>query len=175
MNLSYLAIAANVPLGFAFAEYYLRVGTSDVPYFAEALRVNQLAAFLELCMEPAFTAVQQNMMYKARAAAEGLSVVLKTLTIFGLIFWAHSRGIDLGVLPFAVGEVVNSITLTAVYWSMTLPVSWASNFSLFPKRLRSRCVYPPQRRKLGTFIDSVLIVVRKSNTSLISSLSLCFL
>jgi hypothetical protein len=142
INLSYLAILANVPLGFTFAEWYR--GTelmARVPYFEDALRVNQFAAFLELLMEPAFTTVQQEMLYGARAAAEGSSVVLKTLTVFALFFWAHSQGRDLGVLPFAVGEVVNSITLIVVYWAWTMPLARRKGFSLFPKRMSSRCVF----------------------------------
>jgi oligosaccharide translocation protein RFT1 len=142
VNLSYLAIFANVPLGFAFAQWYQ--GTElmrQIPYFGEALRVNQFAAFLELLMEPAFTAVQQNMLYGARAAAEGSSVVLKTLTVFGLYFWAHSQGRDLGVLPFAIGEVVNSMILIMVYWAWTIPIAQAQGFRLLPKRMSSRCVF----------------------------------
>lgn len=157
VNLSYLAILANIPLGFLFAQWYLRLAYVDVPYFAAALRVNQLAAFLELCMEPAFTAVQHNMMYKARAAAEGSSVILKTLTVFGLFFWARKQGMDIGVLPFAAGELVNSLTLTTVYWSMTIPVAHEKGFSLFPRKLSSRCVRPPPERKQDSLINVYLL------------------
>ncbi|KAK5168659.1 Oligosaccharide translocation protein rft1 [Saxophila tyrrhenica] len=139
INLSYLAIMANIPLGFTFAHWYLSSMDTytAVPYFAEALRVNQLAAFVELLMEPAYTAVQQNMLYKARAAAEGSSVILKTLTVFGLFYWANKQGINIGVLPFAAGELVNSFTLTAVYWAWTIPVARANNFSLFLSKMKS--------------------------------------
>ncbi|KAK3691901.1 Oligosaccharide translocation protein rft1 [Vermiconidia calcicola] len=161
VNLSYLAILANIPLGFGIAQWYLSKMTtySSVPYFAEALRVNQLAALLELLMEPAFTVVQHNMLYKARAAAEGSSVILKTTTVFGLFIWAHRQGIDVGVLPFAVGELVNSITLTSVYWSMTIPVAKAKNFSLFLEKIKS------SRR-----IDYVFSLFSKPLLYLISSL-----
>ena len=148
INLSYLAILANVPLGFMFAEWYRGTDLmARVPYFGEALRVSQLAAFLELLMEPAFTTVQHNMLYGARAAAEGSSVVLKTLTVFGLFFWAHSQGMDLGVLPFAVGEVVNSITLTVVYWVRIIPIARRGGFSLVPKTMSSRFVSPQYSKK----------------------------
>ena len=143
VNLSYLAIAANIPLGFLFAEWYRGQSYPNVAYFAEALRVNQLAALVELLMEPAFTAVQQHMLYKARAAAEGLSVMLKTFTVFSLFVWARREGVELGVLPFAIGELVNSLTLTIVYWRMTISVARAKNFSLFPRRMQSRCVPTP--------------------------------
>ena len=140
VNLSYLGLVACVPIGATFAQWYLAVSHVNVPYFAEALRVNQLAAFVELCMEPAFTAVQHNLLYKTRAAAEGLSVILKTLTVFGLFTWSRRQGLDIGVLPFSAGELVNSITLAAVYWLSTVPVAREKNFSLLPKRIETRCV-----------------------------------
>ncbi len=145
-----------------------------VPYFGEALRVSQLAAFLELLMEPAFTSVQHNMLYGARAVAEGASVVLKTLTVFGLFFWAHSQGKDLGVLPFAVGEVVNSITLTIVYWTRVIPIARTNGFSLFPKTMSSRCV-SPQSSKEFTIHSLILFssLVLTSNIYFRSSPSLC--
>lgn len=141
INLSYLAILAGFPISALLAEWYLSVGSLDVAYFSQALRVNQLAALVELLMEPAFTAAQQNLMYGARATAEGASVILKTVTVFSLFFWSHSRGIDLGVLPYAVGELVNSVVLTTVYWSLTAPVARDKKFSLFPRKMKSRCVY----------------------------------
>ena len=140
INLSYLAIIAGLPIGEVLAEWYLSLNTSEVAYFAQALRVYQLAAFGELLMEPAFTAVQQNLMYGARAVAEGSSVILKTLTVFGLFIWANLKGKDIGVLPYAAGEMVNSIVLTSVYWTMTAPVAKEKNFSLWPRKMASRCV-----------------------------------
>jgi oligosaccharide translocation protein RFT1 len=177
VNLSYLAILANIPLGFTFAHWYLSNAGSymDVPYFAEALRVNQLAAFVELLMEPAFTVVQQNMLYKARAAAEGSSVILKTLTVFALFIWSSKQGLDLGVLPFAIGELVNSFTQTAVYWAWTAPTAKDINFSLFPHKLKSRCVEADQLSSVGVqSVDRFILVVRKSNTSLVFSRGLCY-
>lgn len=146
INLSYLAILAGLPIGAVLAEWYLTMRVLDVAYFTQALRINQLAAFVELLMEPAFTAVQQNLMYGARAAAEGSSVILKTLTVFALFLWGHSKGMDLGVLPYAAGELVNSVVLTAVYWTLTAPVAQEKKFSLFPTKMTSRCVAPPQCR-----------------------------
>lgn len=148
INLSYLAILAGLPIGAIIAEWYLSMSYGSIAYFALALRVNQLAAFVELLMEPAYTAVQQNLLYKFRAAAEGSSVILKTLTVFSLVFWSRSRGIDLGVLPFAAGELVNSITLTCVYWVLTSPVAREKKFSLLPKKMESRCVHATSECKI---------------------------
>lgn len=145
INLSYLAIIAGLPIGAILAEWYLSMQVLDVAYFAQALRIYQLAAFGELLMEPAFTAVQQNLMYGARAAAEGSSVILKTVTVFGLFIWAHVNGKDIGVLPYAAGEMVNSIVLTTVYWTLTAPVAREKKFSLWPKKMVSRCVSSTSR------------------------------
>lgn len=142
VNLSYLAIIAGLPIGAILAEWYLTMRVLNIAYFAEALRVNQLAAIVELLMEPAFTVVQQNLMYGSRAAAEGSSVILKTLTVFALFLWGNAKGLNLGVLPYAVGELVNSIVLTSVYWALTSPVAKEKKFSLFPKKMQTRCVMP---------------------------------
>ncbi|KAF2487095.1 Rft protein-domain-containing protein [Neohortaea acidophila] len=156
INLSYLAILAGFPISALLAEWYLSVGSLDVAYFSQALRVNQLAALVELLMEPAFTAAQQNLMYGARATAEGASVILKTVTVFSLFFWSHSRGIDLGVLPYAVGELVNSVVLTTVYWSLTAPVARDKKFSLFPRKMKSS---PSQRYLLSYFYKPLLWLI----------------
>ena len=147
INLSYLAIFAGLPIGTILAEWYLRSSYAEIALFSQALRVNQLAAFVELLMEPAYTAVQHNLLYKYRAAAEGSSVVLKTLTVFSLVLWGRSRGIDLGVLPFAAGELVNSITLTSVYWILITPIVRKQGISLFPRKMVSRCVHTASRCK----------------------------
>ena len=153
INLSYLAVAAGLPIGLISAHWYLSMAYPDVPYFVEALRVNELAAMVELCMEPAFVAVQQNMLFKSRAAAEGLSFVLKTVTVASIVFWSRHKGVDLGVLPFAAGELVNSVALLMVYWILTIPVARERSFSLFPKRMRSRCVMVTSTCKLRSLIS----------------------
>lgn len=170
INLSYLAIIANLPLGFVFGRWYMRFGDrADVAYFEEALLVCQFAAFVELCMEPAFTAVQHNMLYKARAAAEGSSAVTKTITVFALFYWADRNLISIGVLPFAMGELVNSVTLTAVYWVWTIPLARSYGFSLFPRRMKSRCVLQYYLQSVSSSTLILSHIVLKSNTSSLSS------
>ena len=140
INLSYLAVAAGPFIALLFAQAYLSSGYPDVPYVITALRINGLAAMIELVSEPAFVAVQQNMLYKTRAAAEASAVVVKTFATAGLVFWGHHKAIDLGVLPFAVGELAYSSTLTVVYLFRTAPVAHAEAFSLLPRTIAARCV-----------------------------------
>lgn len=140
VNLSYLAIIAGVPIGAAFAQMYLGTSYPDVPYLVTALRINGVTAMVELLSEPAFVAVQQNMLYKTRAAAEASAVVVKTLATAGLVIWSRQQKLDLGVLPFAVGELAYSSTLTVVYLVQTTSFARTQNFSLLPKPIKSRCV-----------------------------------
>lgn len=140
INLSYLAIAAGLPIGALLAQMYLGTNYPDVPYLTTALRINEFTVMMELLSEPAFVAVQQNMLYKTRAAAEATAVIMKTLATAGLVFWSRYKGLELGVLPFAAGELAYSTSLTIVYLSQTASVARLKDFSLLPKRMISRCV-----------------------------------
>ncbi|KJY01370.1 hypothetical protein TI39_contig293g00022 [Zymoseptoria brevis] len=133
INLSYLAIAGGCPIALFLAQWYLSTSYPDVPYFVEALRICELAAIVELFSEPAFVAVQQNMLYKTRAAAEASAVVVKTFTTAAIVFWGQHKGIELGVLPFAAGELAYCSILTLVYLWQTVPVARLQKFSLLPR------------------------------------------
>jgi hypothetical protein len=146
INLSYLALAGGCPIALFLAQWYLSTSYPDVPYFVEALRICELAAIVELFSEPAFVAVQQNLLYKTRAAAEASAVVLKTFTTAAVVFWSQHKGVKLGVLPFAAGELAYCSGLTIVYLWQTTPVARAQNFSLLPRIVKSRCVVLPPRR-----------------------------
>lgn len=144
INLSYLALAAGAPIGFTLGQLYLSRGSvPDVPYLHEALKIDHFAAMIELFGEPGFVAVQQGMLYKVRAAAEATAVVMKTLTTAGLVLWSKYNGIDLGVLPFAAGELAYSASLTVVYRTQTMRPAREQNYSLTLRKIESRCVLPP--------------------------------
>ena len=169
VNLSYLAILAGVPIALGAAAWYLRVGHPDVPFFVEALRVNGVAAVVELCKEPAFVAVQQRMLYKIRAAAEVPGVMMKAFATAGLVFWGRSQGIDLGVLPFAAGEFANSATMAVIYLYQTSRVAKREGFSLLPTKMKSRCVpsIPPRPKQASINQNQFLIltVPKRPSTS----------
>ncbi|KAF2770441.1 Rft-1-domain-containing protein [Teratosphaeria nubilosa] len=137
INLSYLAIIAGLPVGELLAEMYLRTNYPAVPYLTTALRINQFTAMVELISEPGFVAVQQNMLYKTRAAAEATAVVMKTVATAGLVFWNIYTDVDLGVLPFAAGELAYSSSLTIVYLWQTSAVARLKAFKLLPRKMKS--------------------------------------
>lgn len=140
INLSYLSLGGGIPIVLGFAQWYLSTDFPHVPYFVESLRICQLAALIELLSEPAFVAAQQNMQYGTRASAEASAVVSKTIATAGTVFWSQSRGLELGALPFAAGELAYCTILTVVYVWRTIPTATARGFSLLPKKIEQRCV-----------------------------------
>lgn len=138
VNISYLTILAGGPIGFTLAQAYLRTETPKVAYLHVSMKICHFAAMLELLSEPSFAAVQQIMLYKTRAAAEGAAVLMKTFATAGLVFWSRHRSIDLGVLPFAAGEFAYGATLAVVYVLSVRPVAREKGFSLLPRETSGR-------------------------------------
>lgn len=137
VNLSYLAVFFGTPLAYLLALFWLRSDTPAVPYFVEALIVYCLATFLELLSEPAFSVVQQKLLYKIRASAESTATLLRCVGTCGSAIVASRAGLDVGVLPFAVGQLAYALSLLVVYTYNIWPVSKADRFSMFPERIPS--------------------------------------
>jgi hypothetical protein len=135
VNLSYLAVFFGTPLAYLLALFVLRSDRPDVPYFVESLLVYCLATFIELLSEPAFSVVQQKLLYKVRASAESTATLLRCVGTCGSAIIASQAGLDIGVLPFAAGQLAYACSLLAVYTYNTWPVSKADGFSLFPEKL----------------------------------------
>lgn len=159
INLSYLAILAGGPIGFTLAQAYLRTDVPKVANLHVSLKICHFAAMIELLSEPSFVAVQQHMLYKTRAAAEGAAVMLKTLATAGLVFWSRSRSVDVGVLPFAAGEFAYGATLAVIYISSVRSVALEKGFSLLPREMSERFVVPPPivKRRRSLIFSSMQI------------------
>ncbi|KAH7356300.1 Rft protein-domain-containing protein [Pyrenochaeta sp. MPI-SDFR-AT-0127] len=142
VNLSYLAVFCGTPLAYLLALLWLQSTTPDVPYFLEALILYCLATFIELLSEPAFSAVQQKLLYRIRASAESSATLLRCFGTCGSAIVASRAGLDIGVLPFALGQLSYALGLLAVFWYKTWPVSKADRFSLFPKEIPSTVENP---------------------------------
>ena len=134
VNLSYLAVFVGTPLAYLLALSWLQSDTPSVPFFTEALIVYCLATFLELLSEPSFSAVQQKLLYKIRASAESSATLLRCFGTCGSAILANQAGLDIGVLPFAIGQLMYATALLVVYTYQTWPVATADGFSLFPER-----------------------------------------
>jgi oligosaccharide translocation protein RFT1 len=137
VNLAYLSIAIGVPLSFVLAKLYLGVGVGKVPFFAEALGVYAVGAVVELCVEPAFVAAQQKLLFKVRATSEAVATLTRCFVTCGCAIWAAREGRDLGVLPFALGQLAYASILLKLYILQMWSISSRENFSLLPKKLTS--------------------------------------
>jgi hypothetical protein len=181
VNLSYLAVFFGTPLAYLLALFWLRSGTPAVPYFLEALIVYCLATFIELLSEPAFSAVQQKLLYKIRASAESTATLLRCFGTCGSAILASRAGLDIGVLPFAIGQLAYALSLIAVYTYKTWPVSKADKFSLFPEKIPSTKESPsvwnyfstPLLRLTGslTLQSSLKYILTQGDSLLIASLA----
>ncbi|KAI9740944.1 MAG: Oligosaccharide translocation protein rft1 [Claussenomyces sp. TS43310] len=137
VNLAYISIC----LGFAFAAFlgglYLqslqsRPTVLAVPYFKVALRLYAAATLCELFAEPCFVVVQQRSEYRIRASAEAIATVLRTVVTCGSAILAAIKGIDVGVLPFALGQSVYGLSILLVYYGRVLGVAARGKFRLIP-------------------------------------------
>jgi hypothetical protein len=120
---------------YGIALAWLKSETPDVPYFTDALTVYCLATFIELFTEPAFAAVQQKLLYKIRASAESIATVLRCFGTCGSAILASRAGINIGVLPFAIGQLAYALGLLVVFTYKTVPVARIGQFSLLLKRI----------------------------------------
>ncbi|KAI1136298.1 Rft-1-domain-containing protein [Hypoxylon sp. FL0543] len=128
-----LGLGASVGLGWAYL-HYVDAATADTPYLGVALRVYGLAAIVELLSEPAFVILQYRLRFGPRAAAESIATFLRCIVTFGVANWAWRRGLELGVLPFALGQLAYGLGLLAVYTWYGAQLASTEDFSLFPRK-----------------------------------------
>jgi oligosaccharide translocation protein RFT1 len=167
INMSYLAIAAGVPLSYALAELYLQTEVPKVPFLVQSLRVYGIAAMVELFAEPSFVAAQQKMLYKVRASAEAAATIMKTFATVGLVVWASRQGTDLGVLPFAVGQLAYAMSLLVVYTARLVLVAKSEGFSLLPRGIQRFVI--SSRKKKSTTRKLTCITAKPKSSGFLSS------
>ena len=144
VNLAFIPIYAGVFFGAMLAVFYvstLRAGDPPVletPFFQTSLRLYGFAAFWELLSEPCFVVVQQKSRFAVRARAEAAATLLRCVGTCGFAVWAAKGGRDVGVLPFAVGQMGYAATLLVVYIWNVWDISSAGGFSLIPKAIYAR-------------------------------------
>ncbi|KAL3952925.1 hypothetical protein ACCO45_012868 [Purpureocillium lilacinum] len=132
VNLGYLAIllglVAAVALGWTYLAY-APAATLATPFLARSLRLYGIAAVVELLSEPCFSA----------------ATFIRCFVVFGSALFATRRGVDLGVLPFALGQLAYGAALLLVYLVAGQGLASSLGFSLLPRPV----AVPAGQRKQG--------------------------
>jgi oligosaccharide translocation protein RFT1 len=126
---------------------------------------------VELFAEPSFVAAQQKMLYKVRASAEAAATIMKTFATVGLVVWASRQGKDLGVLPFAVGQLAYAVSLLVVYTARLVLVARSEGFSLLPRGIQRFVI--SSRKKKSTMRKLTCITAKPKSSGFLSSHNLC--
>ncbi|KZF20114.1 Rft-1-domain-containing protein [Xylona heveae TC161] len=137
VNTSYLAVALGIPLAYIIATFYLQSDSAKVAYFSESLSLYGLATVIELLAEPGFVVAQEKMVFKIRASAETTATIARCFLACGLVVWASTNKHDIGVLPFAAGQLSYAMLLNITYYSKLYEASSREGFSFLPKPLAS--------------------------------------
>ncbi|UNI15588.1 Oligosaccharide translocation protein rft1 [Purpureocillium takamizusanense] len=149
VNLGYLAILLGVVaatvLGWTYLAYAAPAAATlekqqqtpppppPPPFLARSLRLYGLAAVVELLSEPCFVLMQTRLRFGTRAAAESAATLVRCVVVFGSALGAARRGVDLGVLPFALGQLAYGVALLLVYLVAGQGLASSLGFSLLPR------------------------------------------
>ncbi|KXX81596.1 Oligosaccharide translocation protein RFT1 [Madurella mycetomatis] len=146
INLGYLSILLGIPLALFFGWLYLNSLSSSTlesaPNLIISLYIYALAAVLELVSEPAFVVMQTRLQFGTRAAAESVATFLRCVITLGSAIWGADR--DLGVLPFALGQLSYGVGLLGVYIWHGAGLARRERFSLLPRRIVSTATHKPK-------------------------------
>ena len=138
VNVSYTAIGLGIPLTLLFGWLYLRnadIAVLQTPHIERSLQIYAFATIVELFNEPLFAVAQQQMLYGTRASSEMLATFSKCIVNSSIAIWASRSGIDLGVLPFAIGQLTYAFVLFLGYLTRVIPICKSTSVSLIPKFL----------------------------------------
>ncbi|KAL7276303.1 Oligosaccharide translocation protein rft1 [Rhizina undulata] len=142
VNLSLLTLPLGIVFASALSFFYSRSfassETASQPYFKESVGLYVLATLIELLSEPGFALAQQKMMYKLRAGAESAATFTRCVVTCGLtIYAAKIAKVDVGPLPFAVGQMGYAVVLLAVYRSKVWRIARDEGFGLGLRKIGS--------------------------------------
>ncbi|KAI5458940.1 Rft protein-domain-containing protein [Mariannaea sp. PMI_226] len=140
VNLGYLAIVlgsfVSLGLGWMYLTY-ANEATLNTPFLVKSLYLYGFAAMVELLSEPCFVLMQMRLQFGTRATAESVATFTRCLVVFGSAVWASQQGLDIGVLPFALGQLTYGVMLLFVYVFAGYRLASSTGFSLFPKPVAS--------------------------------------
>lgn len=140
VNIAHISLALGLGAAIGLGGMYIRyvdAATAATPHLETALRIYGVAAIVELLSEPAFVVLQHRLRFGPRAVAESSATFLRCAATFGAASWAWRSGLDLGVLPFALGQLAYGFGLLGVYLWYGFGLASTEGFSLLPRRSSS--------------------------------------
>ena len=135
INLSWTAIGLGLILTLFFERLYLDRADAAVlrtPKIRTSLHIYSLATFIELLNEPAFAVAQQQMLYGVRASSEMRATFTRCLAASTVAGVAKKTGVDVGVLPFAIGQLAYALVLNVSYFRQVSVVFSKFSMSRMP-------------------------------------------
>jgi oligosaccharide translocation protein RFT1 len=164
VNLSYIAIGLGIPLAYIFHGLYIRsvadTGILETPYFYDALKLYGFAAVMELLTEPFFVVVQHLMLYKVRAYAEGSATMMRCAVTIGTALLGQYLEEDVGVYPFAAGQMAYASTLIMIY-CYSLWSTWSRDgFTYIASPIYSPYVFILRQYNVHLLILLIIISVK---------------
>lgn len=183
INLGYLAVLLGIVVSVALGWMYLAYAspsTLATPYLVSSLAAYGVAAVVELLSEPCFVLLQARLQFGTRAAAESISTFIRCLVVFGSAVWASRSDRDIGVLPFALGQLAYGTCLLLVYIISGYQLASKTGFSLFPRPISSArssylysYFYKPTMALAGSMMAQSVVkhILTQGDTFLISLLS----
>ncbi|EIN05860.1 Rft-1-domain-containing protein [Punctularia strigosozonata HHB-11173 SS5] len=123
-NVSTLPVLLGLPLAIGFSSLYLSSSsstTSGQPFFKASVALYALAAVIELATEPMHIRTMGGLRTQVRVRAEGLGVILKSLTTFTVlvaevkVVKGASTDARWALLAFACGQLAYALTIFGVY------------------------------------------------------------
>jgi oligosaccharide translocation protein RFT1 len=185
VNLGYLALLLGVFVSLSLGWTYLAYAsetTLRVPNMVLSLRLYGLAAILELLSEPCFVLMQTRLMFGVRATAESTATFSRCVATFVSAVWASRRSVDLGVLPFAVGQLAYGVVLLSIYLWYGLSLASKDGFSILPRSIRGigsttdylwSCFYRPTISLASSMMAQSIVkhILTQGDTFLVSILS----
>ncbi|POS71590.1 oligosaccharide translocation protein RFT1 [Diaporthe helianthi] len=183
VNLGYVAIALGLAAAVLLGWMYLGSVPAETllttPYLVPSVYIFAVASILELMSEPAFVVMQVRLQFGARASAEGVATFGKCAATLAAAVWAARNGVELGVLPFALGQVAYGTGLLVTYSWYGTGLARKDGFSLLPRQLGQGKEYvlsyfyqPTLKLASSMMIQSfVKHVLTQGDTLLVSALS----
>ncbi|KHJ34703.1 putative oligosaccharide translocation protein rft1 [Erysiphe necator] len=177
INLTYISLALGIGISFFLAWLFLGslhtrdLAIIEMPNLRISLILFGCASILELLAEPCYVVVQLKSRHYIRVASESTATVFRCLTTCISAIYASENHLEIGVLPFALGQLAYSISLLVVYYLKVIQISSNEEFSLLPRPIYSplvaRLILQPIEEMSRNYFGKLLSAADNNSTKVI--------